>query len=101
MGNLTGVPISATEAASAGLVSKIFPPETLVDEAVKTADKIASHSKIAVQICKEATNAAYELSLREGMRFEKRLFQSTFATNDRKEGMSAFVEKRKPVWTDN
>merc|ERR1712059_8403 len=99
--NLTGVPISATEAASAGLVSKIFPPETLVDEAVKTADKIASHSKIAVQICKEATNAAYELSLREGMRFEKRLFQSTFATNDRKEGMSAFVEKRKPVWTDN
>merc|ERR1719464_1891303 len=52
---------------------------------------IASHSKITVQICKEATNAAFELSLREGMRFEKRLFQSTFATEDRKEGMTAFV----------
>ena len=54
-----------------------------------------------VQICKESTNAASELSLHEGMRFEKRMFQSTFATNDRKEGMTAFVEKRKPNWTDN
>ena len=53
------------------------------------------------QICKESTNAAYELTLKEGMRFEKRMFQSTFATNDRKEGMTAFVEKRKPNWTDN
>merc|ERR1719167_1361121 len=85
--NLTGVPISAQEAASYGLVSKVFPPGELVNEAVKTADKIASHSKIIVQICKESTNAAYELSLKEGMRFEKRMFQSTFATNDRKEGM--------------
>ena len=79
---------------------QVFPPESLVDEAVKTADTIASHSKITVQICKEATNAAFELSLREGMRFEKRLFQSTFATEDRKEGMTAFVEKRKPEWKD-
>ena len=78
----------------------MFPPENLVAEAVKTADTIASHSKITVQICKEATNAAFELSLREGMRFEKRLFQSTFATEDRKEGMTAFVEKRKPEWKD-
>jgi len=99
--NLTGVPINAAEAASYGLVSKVFPPETLVDEAIKTADKIASHSKIITQICKESTNAAYELSLSEGMRFEKRMFQSTFATNDRKEGMTAFVEKRKPNWSDN
>jgi len=98
--NLTGIPISAAEAASYGLVSKVFPPETLVDEAVKTADKIASHSKIVVQICKEATNAAFELPLKEGMRFEKRMFQSTFATQDRKEGMTAFVEKRKPNWKD-
>merc|ERR1712158_220867 len=98
--NLTGVPMGAAEAASRGLVSKVFPPESLVDEAVKTADTIASHSKITVQICKEATNAAFELSLREGMRFEKRLFQSTFATEDRKEGMTAFVEKRKPEWKD-
>ena len=79
---------------------QVFPPENLVAEAVKTADTIASHSKITVQICKEATNAAFELSLREGMRFEKRLFQSTFATEDRKEGMTAFVEKRKPEWKD-
>jgi len=99
--NLTGIPISASEAASAGLVSKVFPPDQLVDEAVKTADKIASHSKIAVQMCKEATNASYDLSLKEGIRFEKRIFQSTFATNDRKEGMTAFVEKRAPVWTDS
>jgi len=99
--NLTGIPIGATEAAAAGLVSKVFPPEILVEEAVKTADKIASHSKITAQMCKEATNAAFELSLREGVRFEKRIFQATFATNDRKEGMSAFIEKRKPVWTDS
>lgn len=99
--NLTGVPINAQEAASYGLVSKVFPPESLVEEAIKTADKIASHSKITVQMCKEATNAAYELSLTEGLRFEKRIFHTTFATNDRKEGMTAFLEKRKPNWTDN
>jgi len=99
--NLTGVPISAQEASEYGLVSRVYPAESLVEEAVKTADKIASHSKIIVQICKESTNSAYDLSLKEGMRFEKRMFQSTFATNDRKEGMTAFVEKRKPNWTDN
>jgi len=99
--NLTGTPITAQEASQYGLVSRIYPAESLVEEAVQTADKIASHSKIIVQICKESTNAAYELSLKEGMRFEKRMFQSTFATNDRKEGMTAFVEKRKPNWTDN
>jgi len=99
--NLTGVPITAQEASEYGLVSRVYPAESLVEEAVKTADKIASHSKIIVQICKESTNSAYDLSLKEGMRFEKRMFQSTFATNDRKEGMTAFVEKRKPNWTDN
>jgi len=99
--NLTGVPITAEEASQWGLVSRIFPAASLVEEAVKSADKIASHSKIITQICKESTNAAYELSLKEGMRFEKRMFQSTFATNDRKEGMTAFVEKRKPNWSDN
>lgn len=98
--NLTGIPISATEAASAGLVSKVFPADQVVKEAVKTADHIASLSKIAVKICKESTNAAYELSLHEGLRFEKRMFQATFATQDRKEGMTAFVEKRKPNWND-
>jgi len=93
--NLTGIPITAQEASEYGLVSRVYPAESLVEEAVKTADKIASHSKIIVQICKESTNSAYDLSLKEGMRFEKRMFQSTFATNDRKEGMTAFVEKTK------
>jgi enoyl-CoA hydratase/carnithine racemase len=96
--NLTGVPIKAAEAASYGLVSKVFPVTELVDEAVKTADHIAGMSQITVAICKEATNAASELSLREGMRFEKRMFQASFATRDRAEGMAAFVEKRKPEW---
>jgi len=98
--NLTGVPIGAQEAASYGLVSKVFPPADLVNEAVKTADKIASHSKIIVQMCKEATNAAYESTLAEGLRTEKRLFYTSFATHDRKEGMAAFVEKRSPAWKD-
>ena len=96
--NLTGLPISATEAAQFGLVSKVFPADSLVDEALATADHIAGLSQIAVAICKEATNAAAELSLKEGMRFERRLFQATFATKDRAEGMTAFVEKRKPKW---
>ena len=98
--NLTGVPISAQEAKQAGLVSKIFPADEVVDKAIATADKIASHSKLIVQICKQATNAAYETTLTEGLATEKRLFHATFATHDRKEGMTAFVEKRKPEWTD-
>ena len=98
--NLTGIPITATEAAASGLVSKVFPADQLLDEAVKTADHIASLSKIALQICKESTNASYDLSLKEGLRFEKRMFQATFATKDRKEGMTAFIEKRKPNWED-
>ena len=63
-----------------GLVSRVFPSDKLLEEAVKTADVIASKSKIAVHICKEATNAAYETSLTEGLRTEKRLFHATFAT---------------------
>ena len=98
--NLTGLPITAKEAYDYGLVSKVFPVDLLVDEAVKTADKIASQSKMTVQLCKEATNAAMELSLREGLHFEKRLFHSAFATKDSLEGMTAFVEKRSPNWQD-
>merc|ERR1719150_1486557 len=96
--NLTGIPMTASEAASYGLVSKVFPVEDLVEEAVKTADHIAGLSQIAVAIAKESTNAASELTLREGLRFEKRMFQASFGTKDRKEGMTAFVEKRKPDW---
>jgi len=99
--NLTGNMITAQEANHYGLVSKVFPPETLVDEAIKTADKIASHSKFIVQLCKEATNKAFEQTLAEGLATEKRIFHTTFGSNDRKEGMTAFVEKRAPNWTDN
>merc|ERR1711994_375165 len=99
--NLSGVPINADKALQAGLVSEVFPAgEAVVQGAVKTADKIASHSKLIVQLCKEATNAAYETTLAEGMATEKRLFHATFSTEDRKEGMTAFVEKRKPDWKD-
>lgn len=99
--NLTGVPIDADKALAAGLVAEIFPAgDPVVQGAIKTADKIASHSKLIVQMCKEATNAAYETTLAEGLATEKRLFHTTFSTGDRKEGMTAFVEKRKPAWKD-
>ena len=98
---LTGNRITAEEAERAGLVSKVFPPEQLVDEAIKLGDKICSHSKLIVAICKEAVNTSYELSLYEGLHFEKRLFHTTFSTADRKEGMNAFVEKRSPNFTDS
>lgn len=98
---LTGDRITAQQALDFGLVSKVCPPETLLDEALKTADKIASNSKLINQMAKEAVNAAYELTLAEGNRLEKRFFHATFATNDRREGMTAFVEKRKANFTDS
>ncbi|XP_020850324.1 enoyl-CoA hydratase, mitochondrial [Phascolarctos cinereus] len=97
---LTGDRISAQEAKQAGLVSKIFPVEKVVEEAIHCAEKIASNSKIVTEMAKESVNAAFELTLAEGMRLEKKLFYSTFATDDRKEGMNAFVEKRKPNFKD-
>ena len=75
--------------------------EELVEEAVKTAEKIASFSKVAVALNKEAVNAAYETTLRLGLDYEKRLFYASFATNDQKEGMAAFGEKRAPQFTDS
>ena len=93
--------ISATEAKEAGLVYKVFPTEEVVDKAIEDTDIIASHSKLIVKMCKQATNAAHETMLSEGLDTEKRIFYSTFATQDRKEGMTAFLEKRKPKWTDN
>ncbi|KAM9009888.1 enoyl-CoA hydratase, mitochondrial [Ara ararauna] len=98
---LTGDRISAQEAKEAGLVSKIFPVEKLVDAAVACAEKIASNSKLVAAMAKESVNSAFETTLAEGMRTEKRLFYATFATADRKEGMSAFVEKRKANFTDS
>ncbi|XP_076054780.1 enoyl-CoA hydratase, short chain 1 [Oratosquilla oratoria] len=97
---LTGEMINARQAEAWGLVSSVHPPEQLVDEAIKIAEKIGSHSKLIVQMCKEAVNNAYEMSLSQGLLFEKRLFHGTFATHDQKEGMAAFVEKRKPSFSD-
>lgn len=93
---LTGRLMDAAEAERAGLVSRIVAPERLLDEALEAAAKIASFSRAAVLMAKEAVSRADELTLSEGLRFERRLFQSLFGTEDQKEGMAAFVEKRKP-----
>ncbi|RUS85744.1 hypothetical protein EGW08_006458 [Elysia chlorotica] len=97
---LTGNRMSAQEAEKAGLVSKVFPPDQLVSEAVKTAEKMASFSKTIVTICKECVNASYNMTLTEGLHLEKRFFHATFSTHDRQEGMTAFVEKRAPDFKD-
>jgi enoyl-CoA hydratase len=88
--------MDAREAESAGLVSRVVAADRVVDEAVATANTIASFSLPAVMMAKEAVNRAYELPLSEGVLFERRLFHSLFATEDQKEGMAAFVEKRAP-----
>jgi enoyl-CoA hydratase len=91
---LTGRFIDANEAERAGLVSRIVPLPDLKEEAIRTATKIASLSRPAVMLVKEAVKAADELPLTEGLRVERRSFQSTFALEDQKEGMAAFLEKR-------
>ncbi|CAK5009308.1 unnamed protein product [Meloidogyne enterolobii] len=95
---LTGDPIDAKTALQAGLVAGVFPPDQLVAETIKLADKIASHSQLLVGMAKQAVNRAYESTLEEGLLFERRMFHTTFATNDRKEGMTAFMDKRQPKW---
>ncbi len=97
---LTGRMMDAQEAERAGLVSRVVPAAELVEEAVKTAAKIASMSLPIAMLAKEAVNRAYETTLAEGVRFERRLFHSTFATEDQKEGMAAFVDKRKPAFSN-
>lgn len=97
---LTGDMIDADEALRTGLVARVFPHEELVSETMKAAKKIASFSKPIASMCKEAVNATYEMTLQEGTRFERRLFHSSFATKDQKEGMDAFVNKRKPNFVD-
>jgi len=92
---LTGRMMDAKEAERSGLVSRVVPVDELVDEAVKTAQKIAAMSLPSVMIAKESVNRAYETTLAEGIRFERRVFHSLFATNDQKEGMQAFIDKRK------
>ncbi|MBD9385738.1 enoyl-CoA hydratase [Rhizobium sp. BIGb0125] len=95
---LTGRMMDAVEAERAGLVSRIVAPEKLLDEAVEAATRIASLSRASVLMAKESVNRAFELPLAEGLRFERRMFHSLFATQDQKEGMAAFVEKRKPAF---
>lgn len=95
---LTGRMMDAEEAERAGLVSRIVPAADLVEEAVKTAGTIAAMSLPSVMMTKEAINRSYEVTLAEGLRFERRLFHSLFATSDQKEGMSAFTEKRQPAF---
>jgi len=92
---LTGRMMDAEEAERAGLVSRVVPADELVADAVKTAGKIAAMSRPSVMIGKESVNRAYETTLAEGIRFERRVFHSLFASKDQKEGMAAFVEKRK------
>jgi enoyl-CoA hydratase len=91
---LTGRIMDAQEAERAGLVARIVPLQSLLDEALKVAETIASMSLPSVLAAKEAINRAFETSLAEGVRFERRLFHSLFATHDQKEGMAAFIEKR-------
>lgn len=93
---LTGRTMDAEEAERAGLVSRVVPLGELVAEAVRTAERIAGMSRPAAMMIKESVNRAYEVPLAEGVRFERRLFQASFATADRAEGMRAFVEKREP-----
>ena len=95
---LTGRMMDAAEAERSGLVSRVVPAGKLFDEALAVAGRIGEMSRPAVMIAKEAVNRAYETTLAEGVRFERRVFHSLFATEDQKEGMAAFVEKRKPVF---
>ncbi len=95
---LTGRMMDADEAERAGLVSRVVPAAELLDETLKTAAKIAAMSRPAAMMVKESVNRAFETTLAEGIRFERRLFHSVFATEDQKEGMDAFVSKRKPAW---
>ena len=96
---LTGRMMDAAEAERCGLVSRIVPAAQLLDEALAAAAKIAEFSLPAVMMAKESVNRAFETTLAEGLRFEKRLFHSMFALDDQKEGMAAFIEKRKAAFT--
>ncbi len=93
---LTGRMMDAAEAERSGLVSRVVPAADLIEEALKTAEAIAKMSRPIAMMAKEAVNRAYETTLAEGVRFERRLFHSTFAFEDQKEGMAAFIEKRQP-----
>jgi enoyl-CoA hydratase len=96
---LTGRMMGAEEAERSGLVAKVVPAADLVEEALKTAAAIASMAPLAAIATKEMVNAAFETGLAQGIVFERRLFHGLFGTADQKEGMAAFVDKRKAEWT--
>jgi enoyl-CoA hydratase len=98
---LTGRMMNAEEAERAGLVSRIVSADQLVDEAIRVAGVIAAKSRPISMMTKESVNRSYETSLAEGVRFERRLFHAMFATNDQKEGMAAFAEKRKASFSNS
>jgi enoyl-CoA hydratase len=93
---LTGEPITAVEAERIGLVSRVVPDELLVEDALSLAAEIAKRAPLALRMAKESVNAAYEMSLTDGLVHERRLFYLLFASDDQKEGMAAFQEKREP-----
>ena len=95
---LTARMMDAAEAERANLVSRVFPPDQLLPEALKIAERIATLSPVAVALAKQAVNRAFETSLVEGVRHERALFMSLFGTPDQREGMAAFTEKRKPAF---
>ena len=95
---LTARMMNAVEAEKSGLVARVYPADTLLDETLKAAATIAGFSLPVIMMIKESVNRAYESSLNEGLLFERRVFHSTFALEDQKEGMAAFVDKRKPVF---
>ena len=95
---LTGRMMDAEEAERGGLVSRVVPAAQLMEDALETAQKIAAMSMPAAMMVKESINRAYETTLAEGIRFERRMFHAAFATEDQKEGMAAFADKRKPGW---
>lgn len=95
---LTGRTMDAEEAERSGLVSRVVPAARLLEEAISVAGRVADHSRRAVRLAREAIRRADEVALREGLLFERRVFQSLFATEDQTEGMRAFLEKRRPLW---
>jgi enoyl-CoA hydratase len=95
---LSGEPIDAATALAAGLVAEVVPHEAVLNRALDLAAKIAEKSPVALQLAKQAVLAAYDSSLSEGLKEERRILARAFATEDREEGMKAFLEKRPPNW---